>query len=128
MVSDIAPWTGIRTSSDPNHHRERRSNEAPEKGVDVVGRDNRDQADDPADQQQPADINGDGDRRRDRRADRQHAQNDHDHALEQEQLPVGAESVRHGTLHIAQGRIHVRHAVSPVWSARVALGAGHVPT
>ena len=81
-----------------------------------MGRDNRNEADNPADQQQPANVNIDGQSRRHRRADRQNAEDDHHHALEQKQPPMRAESVRHRAPHVGQTGVHVSHRIPPVRS------------
>jgi hypothetical protein len=57
---------------------------------------------DPAEQEQPADIHVYGDRRDLRPDHGENAEDDHDHALGQEQSPVKTNCVPDGVLHIAE--------------------------
>ena len=92
-VSDMAPRIGQPNSIDPGDDaKDRRQQRPPEAGR-VAHHEGGDQAYDAADEEQPAEQDRDRDRRNHRHQDGQHAEDDQNDALNEEQHPVFADGL-----------------------------------
>jgi hypothetical protein len=81
-----------------NKKRTGRRQHRPEEGRDCRRKEDAENPDQAADEEQPADIEIDGDRRNLRPDNCKHAKNGHDRALHREKLPVLLHGLSDGTL------------------------------